>query len=73
MDAFCLLQHVREMKESTKEELGLAVGKYEKEMWPRGAEAVLDSQENTRLLHDWNTIFESPLFRGAMAQKVGKA
>ncbi|KAL9640248.1 MAG: hypothetical protein Q9164_000394 [Protoblastenia rupestris] len=73
MDAFCLLQHVREMKESTKEELGLAVGKYEKEMWPRGAEAVLDSQENTRLLHDWNTIFESPLFRGAMAQNVGKA
>ena len=73
MDAFCLLQHVREMKGSTKEELGLAVDKYEKEMWPRGTEAVLDSQENTRLLHDWNTIFESQLFRGAMARNVGKA
>jgi len=73
MDAFSLLSSVREMKEPTREELGLAVGKYEKEMWPRARDAVVDSEENTRLLHDWSTIFQSPLFTGGMAQKVEKA
>jgi hypothetical protein len=73
MDVVCLLQHIREMKELTREGLLLAVSKYEREMWPRGAEVVLDSQENTRLLHDWDSIFKSQLFRGGMARKVEKA
>jgi hypothetical protein len=36
---------------------------YEKEMIPRGKEEVSCSVENGLMLHDWNKIQESPVFR----------
>jgi len=40
-----------------------AVTAYEQELIPRGAEEVRCSVENGLLLHDWNKIQESPVFR----------
>lgn len=43
--------------------LAEAVDMYEKEMIPRGKEEVNCSVENGLMLHDWNKIQESPVFR----------
>ncbi|KAH6708964.1 hypothetical protein BKA61DRAFT_635226 [Leptodontidium sp. MPI-SDFR-AT-0119] len=40
-----------------------AIDEYEKEMIPRGKEEVSCSVENGLMLHDWNKIQESPVFR----------
>lgn len=52
MDFVSILQYVREIKEPTREEISGAIKKYEEEMWPRGKEAMLASEENTNILHD---------------------
>ena len=71
-DAADLLAHLRNMKEQTSEELRKAVQAYEKDLWPRGREAVLASNENTNAVHDWGTMLKSPLFTGGLA-KAGDA
>ena len=43
--------------------LAAAVGEYEKDVIPRGKEEVSCSVENGLMLHDWNKIQESPVFR----------
>ncbi|KAF2676583.1 FAD/NAD(P)-binding domain-containing protein [Lentithecium fluviatile CBS 122367] len=43
--------------------LAEAIDVYEKEMIPRGKEEVSCSVENGMMLHDWNKIQESPVFR----------
>jgi hypothetical protein len=40
-----------------------AINAYEKEMIPRGKEEVSCSVENGLMLHDWNKIQESPVFK----------
>jgi hypothetical protein len=60
------------MKEQTSEELRKAVQAFEKDLWPRGREAVLASNENTNAVHDWNTMLKSPLFTGGLS-KAGDA
>jgi hypothetical protein len=40
-----------------------AIRAYEAEMIPRGKEEVSCSVENGLMLHDWNKIQESPVFR----------
>ncbi|KAJ6023972.1 hypothetical protein N7540_004769 [Penicillium herquei] len=40
-----------------------AIKEYEAEMIPRGKEEVTCSVENGRMLHDWNKIQESPVFK----------
>jgi hypothetical protein len=40
------------MEEATTKELAKAVTKYEVELWPRGRESVLASEENTNMVHD---------------------
>jgi len=71
-DAADLLQHLREMKEPTPSELAAAVKRYETELFPRGKEAVLASNENTNAVHDWKTMMESPLFKGGLTREGDK-
>jgi hypothetical protein len=49
------------MKAHTREELAKAVGNYEKEVWKRGYEIVMENLENTLSLHDWDKVRESHL------------
>jgi len=72
-DAASILQFINAMKDHTKEELVDAIRKYEKELWPRGHEAVLASLENTLMMHDWNSVMKSPLFVGGMVQNAKPA
>ena len=51
------------MKDRTPAELAAAVKRYETELFPRGKEAVIASNENTNAVHDWSTMMESPLFK----------
>ena len=50
---------------------GLAL--YEKEMQTRGREAVISSNENSMLSHDWDTLLQSPLFTTGLKQAPSKA
>ncbi|KAJ5293815.1 hypothetical protein N7508_008636 [Penicillium antarcticum] len=43
--------------------LSETIAEYESEMIPRGKEEVTCSVENGRMLHDWNKVQESPVFR----------
>jgi hypothetical protein len=72
-DAADFLAHLREMKENTPAELAGAVHRYEKELWPRGHEAVLASHENTNAVHDWKTMMQSPLFTAGLAKEEKEA
>lgn len=47
------------------------VGGYEKELIPRGAEEVKCCVENGEMLHDWNKVKESPVFRRGFAPMEG--
>jgi hypothetical protein len=58
------------MKEQTVEELKKAIIEYENGLWSRGREAVLASNENTNMVHDWSTMMQSPLFSGGMAKEI---
>jgi hypothetical protein len=71
-DAASFLECVRAMKEPTTKELAKAVTMYEEEMWPRGKESVLASEENTNMVHNWDDMLKSPLFVGGVVQKVEK-
>jgi 2-polyprenyl-6-methoxyphenol hydroxylase-like FAD-dependent oxidoreductase len=62
-DAAELLQQLRGMTERTGTELAAAVKRYEAELFPRGKEGVISSNENTNAVHDWVTMMESPLFK----------
>ncbi|KAK6583031.1 hypothetical protein PZA11_004107 [Diplocarpon coronariae] len=68
-DAADFLVHVRAMASQTPSELVAAVQRYEKELWPRGHEAVLASHENTNAVHDWKTMTQSPLFTEGVSKK----
>jgi hypothetical protein len=71
-DAADLLEHLRGMKEPTPLELAAAVKRYEAQLFPRGNEAVLASNENTNAVHDWALMMESPLFKGGLAKEGDK-
>ncbi|PQE03107.1 fad binding domain-containing protein [Rutstroemia sp. NJR-2017a BVV2] len=71
-DAASFQQYVREMKQYTTEELAEAVMKYEEELWPRGNEAVIASNENTNMIHDWESLWKSPLFVEGLAKDEKK-
>lgn len=49
------------MKAHTREELAKAVSEYEKEVWKRGYEAVIQNRDNTLAIHDWEKVKESML------------
>jgi hypothetical protein len=49
------------MKAHTREELAAAVGKYEKEVWQRGHDVVLQNRENSLAIHDWELLSKSAL------------
>ena len=57
-----LQTHLRAMKAHTRDELAKAVGEYEKEVWLRGYEVVVQNRENTMALHDWEKVSQSALF-----------
>jgi hypothetical protein len=50
------------MKAHTREELVLAVAKYEREVWQRGLNAVITNRENSLALHNWEKLKRSPLW-----------
>jgi hypothetical protein len=56
-----LQTHLRAMKAQTREELSKAVLEYEKEVWQRGYEVVMENRENTMALHDWDKVTKSAL------------
>ena len=58
------------MKEDKDTRQATAIGRYEDEMIARGGEEVGLSVMNTRMLHDWEKVMESPLFTAGMAQKT---
>lgn len=60
------------MKDHSPAELAAAVQRYEKDLWPRGHEAVLSSLENTYAVHDWKLMMSSPLMTGGLAREVPK-
>lgn len=49
-----------------------AVDVYEREMLQRGREAVIGSNENSLLTHDWNTLLQSPLFKSGVNRDEAK-
>jgi hypothetical protein len=51
------------MTERTGNELATAIKRYEAELFPRGKEGVIASNENTNAVHDWATVMESSLFK----------
>jgi hypothetical protein len=61
-----LLQQLRGMKEHTGAELAAAVKRYEVDLFERGREGVIASNENTNAVHDWATMMESPLFKDGL-------
>lgn len=48
-----------------------AVTAYEEEMIPRGREEVKCSLENGRMLHDWEKVKESPVFKDGFRPMKG--
>jgi 2-polyprenyl-6-methoxyphenol hydroxylase-like FAD-dependent oxidoreductase len=46
--------------------LNEAISTYEKEMKERAGEEVRVSVMNTAMLHDWNKVMESPVFRAGL-------
>lgn len=69
-DAAELLQQLRSMTEHTSEELAAAVKRYEADLFIRGREGVITSNENTNAVHDWATIMDSPLFKDGMQREI---
>ncbi|RYP90112.1 hypothetical protein DL770_003734 [Monosporascus sp. CRB-9-2] len=49
-----------------------AVGAYEREMWQRGREAVVSSNNNSMATHNWDTLMQSALLRVG-AKQDGRA
>lgn len=57
------------MKEHTPTELAAAVKRYEADLFPRGKDGVLASNENTNAVHDWATMMDSPLFKDGLKRE----
>jgi len=51
---------------SGEAEQGAVIDAYETELKARGGEEVRLSEINTRMLHDWAKVLESPLFTAGM-------
>ena len=47
-----------------------ALAAYEQEMWQRGKEAVITSNENSLSTHNWKELLKSPLFTAGLQQKL---
>jgi len=74
-DVAQLLGRLKEMMEQTPAELARAVQEYEKEVWPRGHEAVMANLENTIFLHNWETVMQSAAIVAGVKRegdKIGK-
>ena len=56
-----LQTHLRAMKAHTRDELAAAVAKYEKEVWQRGHDVVVQNRENSLAIHDWELLSRSAL------------
>ncbi|KAK3386095.1 hypothetical protein B0H63DRAFT_523416 [Podospora didyma] len=65
-----LQTHLRAMAAHTPAELAKAVRAYEKEVWERGNEVVLQNADNTLAVHDWENITESGLFAAGVVREV---
>ncbi|KAK2761710.1 hypothetical protein FQN54_001538 [Arachnomyces sp. PD_36] len=70
LDAAHFGRRIAEMKSKSRAALRSAVSEYEKEVWVRGREAVLSSNENSLSIHNWEELQNSPLFKAGLQQKV---
>jgi 2-polyprenyl-6-methoxyphenol hydroxylase-like FAD-dependent oxidoreductase len=52
--------------------LGEVVNEYDKEVLERGKAEMEVSLKQTRMIHDWESLMESPMVRMGMRQKVEK-
>ncbi|KAK3296637.1 uncharacterized protein B0H64DRAFT_415985 [Chaetomium fimeti] len=64
-----LQTRLRAMKGHTRQELARAVGGYEKEVWKRGYDVVMENRENTLAVHDWENVLRSPLLVKGVARQ----
>ena len=51
------------------EERATAVNAYETEVKERGGEEVRLSAKNTEMLHDWEEVLQSPVFKSGLHQR----
>ena len=51
--------------------MSAAVSAYDEEVVPRGGEEVKCSVENGFMLHDWQKVLESPVFRNGFKPMTG--
>ena len=47
-----------------------AIDAYEKEMKPRGSQEVHNSEMNSKAMHDWSKVKESPVLKKGMAMRI---
>lgn len=72
LDCHQFVKQVEAMRERSPQALREAVVRYEEEMWPRGKEAVMSSLENSLMVHDWETLMQSPLVKEGVKQGVAQ-
>jgi 2-polyprenyl-6-methoxyphenol hydroxylase-like FAD-dependent oxidoreductase len=70
LDASNLMRQLEKADLASADGFSKAISAYEKELWERGNEAVLSSNENTLSLHDWAKLQQSPLFKAGLSRKV---
>jgi 2-polyprenyl-6-methoxyphenol hydroxylase-like FAD-dependent oxidoreductase len=68
-DAATLAQELKKQGIGLQSEVITAITAYEQEMWRRGKEAVMSSNENSLSTHNWSTLLNSPLFTVGLKQK----
>ncbi|KAL8982513.1 MAG: hypothetical protein Q9177_005250 [Variospora cf. flavescens] len=65
------ITEVWEARQGEKVELrARLVGEYEKEMIKRGSDEVRMGEMNTKMLHDWDKVMQSPVIRQGLKQAV---
>ena len=68
-DAAYVCRALREHCEQGKP-LAEVIAAYERELVDRGREAVISSGQNSLMVHDWEKLSQSPIFKsGIMAEK----
>ena len=59
-----LQRGIRGMASRSPQELAKAVQAYEKEVWPRGHEAVMGNLDNSIAIHDWELMQRAAVHTG---------
>ncbi|KAI9845094.1 MAG: hypothetical protein M1837_005098 [Sclerophora amabilis] len=70
-DAANLTRQLKEVRDTASTDaVASAITAYEQELWQRGKEAVLASNANSKSVHNWSELLQSPLFTAGLKQKI---